>query len=606
MIKEKTVTAVILVAGNSTRFGKNRNKNFELVNGKTILSYSIKAFNENEYIDNIIVVLKEDDKHTVQEIIDSENLNKKIDLVLGGNSRQESVYNAIKNSNSDIVIIHDGARPAIKQEYITKCIEEMKSFKGVTIGVKSKDTIKITDSDGIVIDTTKRSNTWIIQTPQCFDRKILLNLHEKYKDEEVTDDCMLLEKGGYKIKIIEGDYTNIKVTTYSDINIIRRVVKMRKRVAIFGSTGSIGTSTLNVIRNNKDKFEVASLVAGNNIERLIEQINEFNPKHVYIKSEENSKILKSKFKDLDVYYGEQGMKDISNLTDYDIAVSALVGIAGLEPTYNMIKNGKTVALANKEVLVAGGELIINTAKEKNAKLLTVDSEHSAIMQCLNGEENNKIDKILLTASGGPFFDKEITDNITVEDALNHPTWSMGKKVTIDSSTMMNKGFEVIEAKWLFDVEPEKIQVVVHRKSLVHSMVQFEDGTIMANIGPKSMEIPIAYALNYPNRLKNNLEKLDLFEVRTLEFEKPDLEKFKCLKLAFEAIKKGHSHQVVLNAADEVLVNAFLDKKIKYTDIPNMIEKMLNMHKAEKLDTIEKILDLDKRTREETEKLIKIK
>ena len=606
MIQDKTVTAVILVAGNSTRFGKNRNKNFELVNGKTILSYSVKAFNENEYIDNIIIVLKEEDKNTVQEIIDNENLNKKIDLVLGGSSRQESVYNAIKTSDSDIVIIHDGARPAIKQEYITKCIEEMKSFKGVTIGVKSKDTIKITDSDGIVIDTTKRSNTWIVQTPQCFDRKILLNLHEKYKDEEVTDDCMLLEKGGYKIKIIEGDYTNIKVTTYSDINIIRRVVKMRKRVAIFGSTGSIGTSTLNVIRNNKDKFEVASLVAGNNIERLIEQINEFNPKHVYIKSEENSKILKSKFKDLDVYYGEQGMKDISNLTDYDIAVSALVGIAGLEPTYNMIKNGKTVALANKEVLVAGGELIINTAKEKNAKLLTVDSEHSAIMQCLNGEENNKIDKILLTASGGPFFDKEITDNITVEDALNHPTWSMGKKVTIDSSTMMNKGFEVIEAKWLFDVEPEKIQVVVHRKSLVHSMVQFEDGTIMANIGPKSMEIPIAYALNYPNRLKNNLEKLDLFEVRTLEFEKPDLEKFKCLKLAFEAIKKGHSHQVVLNAADEVLVNAFIEAKIKYTDIPNMIEKMLNMHKAEKLDTIEKILDLDKRTREETEKLIKIK
>ena len=189
MIKEKTVTAVILVAGNSTRFGKNRNKNFELVNGKTILSYSIKAFNENEYIDNIIVVLKEDDKHTVQEIIDSENLNKKIDLVLGGNSRQESVYNAIKNSNSDIVIIHDGARPAIKQEYITKCIEEMKSFKGVTIGVKSKDTIKITDSDGIVIDTTKRSNTWIIQTPQCFRRETLLKAHEKFKNNQ---------KGEYK------------------------------------------------------------------------------------------------------------------------------------------------------------------------------------------------------------------------------------------------------------------------------------------------------------------------------------------------------------------------------------------------------------------------
>ena len=378
---------------------------------------------------------------------------------------------------------------------------------------------------------------------------------------------------------------------------------MKKRVSIFGSTGSIGTSTLNVVRNNKDIFEIVSLVAGENIDRLIEQIIEFKPKHVYIKSEENSKILKSKFSDLDIFYGEQGMEDISNLTDYDIAVSALVGIYGLKPTYNMIKNGKTVALANKEVLVTGGELIINTAKEKNATLLTVDSEHSAIMQCLNGEKNNKIDKILLTASGGPFFDKEITDDITVEDALNHPTWSMGKKVTIDSSTMMNKGFEVIEARWLFDVEPEKIQVVVHRKSLVHSMVQFEDGTIMANIGPKSMEIPIAYALNYPNRLKNNLEKLDLFDVRTLEFEKPDLEKFKCLKLAFDAIKMGHSFQVVLNSADEVLVNSFLEGKIKYTDIPNIIEKMLSMHKGEKLDSIEKILDLDNRTRIETLNMI---
>lgn len=374
---------------------------------------------------------------------------------------------------------------------------------------------------------------------------------------------------------------------------------MKKRISIFGSTGSIGTSTLNIIRNNPDIFEVSTLVAGNNIDKLIEQIEEFKPVHVYIISEENAKLLQSKYNNLDIYYGEQGMKDISNLTDYDIAVSALVGIAGLEPTYNMIKHGKTVALANKEVLVAGGELIINTAKENNATLLTVDSEHSAIMQCLNGEKNNKIDKILLTASGGPFFDKEITDDITVADALNHPTWSMGKKVTIDSSTMMNKGFEVIEAKWLFDVDPEQIEVVVHKKSLVHSMVQYEDGTIMANIGPKSMEIPIAYALNYPNRLKNNIEKLDLFDVKTLEFLKPDLEKFKCLKLAFEAIKKGHSHQVVLNAADEVLVNAFLESKIKFTDIPRIIEIMLDKHQPEKLDTIDKILDLDRRVREAT-------
>ena len=378
---------------------------------------------------------------------------------------------------------------------------------------------------------------------------------------------------------------------------------VKKRVSIFGSTGSIGTSTLNIVRNNPDLFEVVTLVAGKNIERLIEQIKEFRPKHVYITDESNSKILKEMFSELDIYYGEQGMREISLLTDADISVSALVGIAGLEPTYNLIRNGMTVALANKEVLVTGGELIIKTAKDSGATLLTVDSEHSAIMQCLNGEQNNPIDKILLTASGGPFFDKEITDYITVSDALNHPTWNMGKKVTIDSATMMNKGFEVIEAKWLFDVDPEKIQVVVHRKSLVHSMVQFEDGTIMANIGPKSMEIPIAYALNYPTRLKNNIEKLDLFEINNLVFEKPDLEKFKCLALAFEAIKRGHSYQVVLNAADEVLVGAFLDEKIKFTDIPKTIEKVMDMFESQKLNSVDEILDLDKKAKNLTLKLI---
>ncbi len=225
MILNKIVTGIILVAGNSTRFGMNRNKNFELVNNKTILSYSINAFEDNSYIDNIIIVIKEEDRETIKKIINEEQINKKVDIVIGGNSRQESVYNAIKVATSDIVIIHDGARPAIKQEYISKCIEEMNSFKGVTIGVKSKDTIKITDDNGIVIDTTKRSNTWIIQTPQCFDRKILLDLHEKYKNDQVTDDCMILEKAGCKIKILEGDYTNIKVTTYSDINIIKEFLR---------------------------------------------------------------------------------------------------------------------------------------------------------------------------------------------------------------------------------------------------------------------------------------------------------------------------------------------------------------------------------------------
>ena len=297
------------------------------------------------------------------------------------------------------------------------------------------------------------------------------------------------------------------------------------------------------------------------------------------------------------------MEEISNLIDFDISVSALVGIAGLKPTYNMIKNGKTVALANKEVLVTGGNLIMQTAKKSGAKLLTVDSEHSAIMQCLNGEEKNLIDKILLTASGGPFFDKTITDEITVEEALNHPTWNMGKKVTIDSSTMINKGFEVIEAKWLFDVDPNQIEVVVHRKSLVHSMVQFKDGTIIANIGPKSMQIPIAYALSYPKRLNNNIEKLDLFKVSELKFEKPDLDKFKCLKLAYTAIEKGHCYQVILNAADEILVDAFINKKIKYTQIPLGIEKLINMYEERELKNIDEILEFDKEVKSKTKEMI---
>lgn len=366
--------------------------------------------------------------------------------------------------------------------------------------------------------------------------------------------------------------------------------------------GSIGTSTLNVIRTHKDKFEVSILVAGKNIAKLIEQIREFKPKHVYITSEENAKILKNNFADLDVYYGEMGMEQISCLTDYDIGVSALVGIAGLKPTYNMIKAGKTVALANKEVLITGGNLIIDAAKKYGATLLTVDSEHSAIMQCLNGESNNPIDKILLTASGGPFFNKEITEDITPEQALNHPTWSMGAKITIDSATMMNKGFEVIEAMYLFGVPKEKIQVVVHEQSLIHSMVQFEDGTIMANIGPKSMEIPIAYALDYPNRLANLVEKLDIFNLPTFTFKKPNFEKFKCLKLAYNCAGKL-SQQIILNAGNEIAVASFLEKKIKFTDIPEILEKTLNAYKTLEVTTIDEVLELDKKARKTAEKLI---
>lgn len=376
-----------------------------------------------------------------------------------------------------------------------------------------------------------------------------------------------------------------------------------KKVAIFGSTGSIGDSTLNVIRENPNLFKAVTLVAGRNVEKLIKQIEEFKPENVYIIAKENAEKISSIYKDINVYYGDSGMEEISNLVDFDISVSALVGIAGLKPTYNMIKNGKTVALANKEVLVAGGELIIKTAKENNATLLTVDSEHSAIMQCLRGEETNPIDKILLTASGGPFFDKEITDKITVEDALNHPTWNMGAKVTIDSSTMMNKGFEIIEAKWLFDVDPSQIEVVVHRKSIVHSMVQYKDGTIMASLGPTAMQIPIAYALNYPERLENQINKLNLFDIRDLTFEKPDLNKFKCLRLAYEAIQKGHSFQVILNAANEILVDEFLNRKIKYTDIPNGIEKVMNMYEKRELNSVDEILAFDEEVKKKTREMI---
>ena len=315
--------------------------------------------------------------------------------------------------------------------------------------------------------------------------------------------------------------------------------------------------------------------------------------------EPNARRLKELYPNINIYCGEEGLEEISQLVDFDISVSALVGVAGLKPTYNMIKNGKTVALANKEALVAGGELIMKAARECGAKLLTVDSEHSAIMQCLKGEESNKIDKIILTASGGPFFDKAINDNITIQEALNHTTWSMGKKVTIDSSTMMNKGFEIIEAKWLFDVDPTQIEVVVHRQSLVHSMVQFKDGTIMANIGPKSMQIPIAYALNYPNRLCNNIQKLDLFEIADLKFEKPNLDKFKCLRLAYKAIEMGHSYQVILNAADEILVDGFLNGKIKYTQIADGLEEMMNMYEKVELNSIEDILEFDKKVKEDT-------
>lgn len=376
-----------------------------------------------------------------------------------------------------------------------------------------------------------------------------------------------------------------------------------KELAIFGSTGSIGCSTLNVVRRHRDRFAVSILAAGRNLQRLIEQILEFNPRHVYIIGEKDAAVLKALFPGLDIYRGEDGMDKVSRLTDFDIGVSALVGVAGLRPTWNMIQNGKTVALANKEVLVAGGRLVMEAARKQGAALLTVDSEHSAIMQCLRGENHGEIERILLTASGGPFFDREITDSITPEEALRHPTWKMGPKITIDSATMMNKGFEIIEARWLFDVPVERVQVVIHRQSIVHSMVEFKDGSIMANIAPPDMELPIAYALSYPERMEMP-QRLDIFAMKALEFKAPDEEKFPCLRLAKEAARAGHGAQVVLNAANEALVARFLAGGLRFTDIPRGVEEMLRQHIPGEPGSIDEVLALDEETRHRTEEWMK--
>lgn len=376
-----------------------------------------------------------------------------------------------------------------------------------------------------------------------------------------------------------------------------------KELAIFGSTGSIGCSTLNVVRRHRDRFAVSILTAGRNLQRLIEQIREFNPRHVYIIEEKDAAVLRELFPGLDIYRGEDGMDKVSRLTDFDIGVSALVGVAGLRPTWNMINNGKTVALANKEVLVAGGRLVMEAARKQGAALLTVDSEHSAIMQCLRGENHGEIERILLTASGGPFFDREITDSIIPEEALRHPTWKMGPKITIDSATMMNKGFEIIEARWLFDVPVERVQVVIHRQSIVHSMVEFKDGSIMANIAPPDMELPIAYALSYPERMEMP-QRLDIFAMKALEFKAPDEEKFPCLRLAKEAARAGHGAQVVLNAANEALVARFLAGGLRFTDIPRGVEEMLRQHTPGEPGSIDEVLALDEETRHRTEEWMK--
>lgn len=382
-----------------------------------------------------------------------------------------------------------------------------------------------------------------------------------------------------------------------------------KKITILGSTGSIGTQTLDVVRKNKDKFEVVAISANSSVDLLLEQILEFNPKYVAVYNEESANKLKSMIPnniDIEVLSSMEGLVKICELEEVDTVLTAVVGMIGLVPTMAAIKAKKTIALANKETLVTAGEIVMREAKKNNVEILPVDSEHSAIFQCLNGERKKDIEKIILTASGGPFRGKKKEEliNVTKNQALKHPNWDMGRKISIDSSTLMNKGLEVIEAKWLFDVDVEDIDIVVHPQSIIHSMVSFRDSSVMAQLGCPDMRLPIEYALTYPKRSKTDFERLDLAQIATLTFEKPDMETFPCLELAFRALKLGGTYPAVLNSANEVLVNEFLEDKIGFYDIPYYIERSLEQHNNRSNPTLEDILEVDKETREYLANLLK--
>lgn len=354
---------------------------------------------------------------------------------------------------------------------------------------------------------------------------------------------------------------------------------MKKQIAILGSTGSIGTQALQVIDEHPDLFEAYCLTANNRVKELAEQARRYNPAAVVIANEDKYEELKSLLADLPdikVYAGKQAIDEIVEAGPIDMVLTAMVGFAGLNPTIHAIKAHKKICLANKETLVVAGELICELAQKYHAPIIPVDSEHSAIFQSLAGEGDNEIEKILLTASGGPFrnFTKEQLATVTKDDALKHPTWSMGAKITIDSATMMNKGFEVIEAKWLFGVPADKIQVLIHPQSIVHSAVQFTDGAVKAQLGVPDMRLPIQYALTYPDRIHLNEDRLDLFK-QPLEFFEPDLDKFRCLALAFEAIKKGGNMPCIVNAANEIVNRGFLEDKCGFTQMSDIIEKTMS-------------------------------
>jgi 1-deoxy-D-xylulose-5-phosphate reductoisomerase len=374
-----------------------------------------------------------------------------------------------------------------------------------------------------------------------------------------------------------------------------------KEIIILGSTGSIGTQSLEIIKRNPDKFTCSALCCGMKVDILRKQIDEFRPRAVSVYREEDAEELRRDYPDLEVFHGNKGARKIAAY-EGDIVINALVGIRGLIPTLDAMEAGKDIALANKETLVTGGPLTMGKAAEKGVRILPVDSEHSAIFQCLQGAGPNSIEKIYLTASGGPFrgYSLKQLESVTIDDALRHPNWSMGRKVTIDSATMMNKGLEAIEAKYLFDVEPEQIQVVVHPQSIVHSMISFKDGAVIGQLGVPDMGLPIAYALSYPERTDSGLQKMDIFkDAASLTFEEADPAVFKCLRLAFDAMKAGHSYQVAMNAANEIVVSRFSRGRLHFLGIQDTIEKVLERHVPVKIDSAEDVLVIDKEARRMT-------
>lgn len=369
-----------------------------------------------------------------------------------------------------------------------------------------------------------------------------------------------------------------------------------KKIGILGSTGSIGRNTLKIIENNSDKFELIYITAKTQVELLIEQAKKFKPKYVVIADENKYSLLKSELTQLNikVMSGYNSIIEIAGLKEVDVVVNAIVGSKGMQPSVSACKNGVDIALSNKESLVMAGDYLYSLAEKSGTEIFPVDSEHSAIWQCIQGEDSKNIKKLILTGSGGPFLNRDLKtfDKITVKDALKHPNWSMGKKITIDSATMMNKGLEIIEAHHLFKMPQSKIEVVIHPQSIIHSMVEFVDSSVKAQLGLPDMKLPIQYALSYPERYIANWESLDLVKLKKLTFFSPDTEKFPSLKLALNALKLGGTYPVVLNVANEQAVYLFIENKIKFTDIPKIVEKMLNRHDPIKDADIDAILDVE--------------